>query len=49
MRGQEREHPTHRQQVPGHRLHIQKLALRISPSLHHEIVPATDQRQSPTR
>jgi hypothetical protein len=26
--------------VPGHRLHIQDLALRISPSLHPPIVPA---------
>jgi len=40
MPGQEREHPTRGQQVPGHRLHIQNLALRISPSLHHSIVPA---------
>ena len=42
MPGQEREHPTRRQQVPGHRLHIQDLALRISPSLHPPIVPAPD-------
>jgi hypothetical protein len=34
--------------VPGHRLHIQDLALRISPSLHHHIVPATDQQPWPT-
>ena len=26
--------------MPRHRLHIQNLALRISPSLHHLIVPA---------
>jgi hypothetical protein len=40
MPGQKLKHPTRRQQVPGHRLHIQNLALRISPSLHHLIVPA---------
>ena len=48
MPGQEREHPARRQQVPGHRLHIQDLALRISPSLHHHIVPATDSSQGST-
>ena len=26
--------------MPGHRLHIQNLALRISPSLHQQIIPA---------
>jgi hypothetical protein len=48
MPGQEREHPTRRQQVPGHRLDIQDLALRISPSLHHHIVPTTDSSQGST-
>ena len=49
MPGQEREHPTRRQQMPSHRLHIQNLALRISPSLHHHIVPAADEQTGPTR
>lgn len=38
--GQEREHPTLGQQMPSHRLDIQDLALRISPSLHPPILPA---------
>jgi len=46
MPGQEREHPTRRQQMPGYRLDIQDLALRINPSLHPPILPAPD---TPTR
>jgi hypothetical protein len=44
VRGQEREHPTHRQQVPGHRLNVQDLALWIRPSLHQPILPTQQDR-----
>lgn len=44
--GQEREHPALGQQVTGHRLDIQDLALWISPSLHPPILPAPT---TPTR
>ena len=43
MRGQEREHPTRRQQMPGHRLHIQDLALADQP------VPAPADPPNPAR
>ena len=42
--GQEREHAPRRQQMPGHRLHIQDLALRIRPSLHPPILPTRQDR-----
>ena len=44
VRGQEREHPTRGQQMPRHRLHVQDLALRISPSLHPPILPTQPAR-----
>jgi hypothetical protein len=49
VRSQEREHPTLRQQMTRHRLHVQDLPLWISLSLHPQIVPATPAGPNPTR
>ena len=39
MPGQEREHPTRRHQMPGHRLHIQQLTIEDRDTLHESSVP----------
>jgi AhpD family alkylhydroperoxidase len=49
MRSQEGEHPTLGQQVPGHGLNIEQLTLRIRPTLHPDIVPASRDQHPATR
>jgi hypothetical protein len=45
MHSQEREHTARLQQMPGHRLDIQQLALRIRSSLHPKIIPDFEDQQ----
>jgi hypothetical protein len=47
--GQEREHTARLQQMPGHRLHIKQLPLRIRSPLHPKIIPNSQGQQAKPR